>query len=89
MITPKEFSKKTGISYATVRNLAQEGEIRCVISPGGNISIYDSELDRYCNPQNYINIDQYNKVLAENMRLKTILETVHQIVNESEKGDQQ
>ena len=85
MVTPKEFSKKTGISYAQVRNLAQKGEIRCVISPGGNISIHDSELDRYCNPQNYIHIDEFNNVLAENQRLKAIIGTINQIVSDSEK----
>lgn len=87
MITPKQFSKETGISYAKVRNLAQAGEIRCIVSPGGSISIFESELERYKNPEKYVSIDEYNKLLKENLRLKAILQTVHQMVTETEKGD--
>lgn len=79
MITPREFSEKTGITYAQVRIMAQRGEIKCTITPGGKIKIFESELDRVNSPSDYVHIDEYNRVANENIKLKMIIQAINKV----------
>jgi len=83
MISPKVFAKESGMSYAAVRNLAQKGEIKCLVSPKGYLTIYESELERIKNPEKYVLKEEYERVLKENEKLKSTLNIIAGIV---EKG---
>lgn len=84
MISPKVFARETGMSYAKVRNLAQNDEIKCIISPKGYLSIYESELDRFKNPEKYVLREEYERVLKENAKLKSTLDIIAGIVAKGE-----
>lgn len=84
MISPKVFARESGMSYAKVRNLAQKGEIKCLISPKGYLTIYESELERIKNPEKYVLREEYERVLKENAKLKSTLDIIASIVAKGE-----
>lgn len=71
MLSPQDYSEKTGLSYQQVLLMCKSGELKAIKTKGGHFKIRESEVD---NKQDYVSKEEYMKVVRENERLKTILE---------------
>ena len=76
MISIREYAKKSGLSYAMVKEKCVNGEIHCEKTPGGHIQIYPSEIKRIISPKNYIDIEEYQRVVNELEKAKRILKRI-------------
>lgn len=67
-ISAEEYSRQSGMGVEEVKRQCRIGEIPCKMTEKGyyKIPIY----------KNSIPIEQFNKVKDENIRLKTIIETI-------------
>lgn len=75
MVSPKEFSKKTGLSYGAVLMMCKKNEINAVKTQGGQFKIFDKELKKYTNDcSEYVSREEYTKVVRENERLRTFID---------------
>ena len=76
-ISPKEFSKKTNLSYDLVLRMCKLEEIQAVKTKGGHFKIPFMEVDRFIKPQQeYITKADYEAVVRENERLKLQIEQI-------------
>lgn len=68
-VTPKEYSKQTGMWIEDVKRLCNEGKIPCEKSPGGyyRIKVYKNEA---------VSMEEFEQVNQELARYKTIVETM-------------
>ena len=74
MLSPREFSDKTGLSYDRVLLMCKSDEIECLKSKGGHFNIYDKELDNFINNNDsYVTKEEYVEVVRENERLKAFI----------------
>lgn len=83
MFTPKEFAVKTGLSYSRVLQMCKTGEIEAVNqnkASGSHFYIPEKELDKYYSKDGFVTKEEYEKVLRENEKLKTLLNNVKSFV---------
>lgn len=73
MLTPQQFAKRTGLSYAQVLFMCKKKEIDAIETNGGHYKIPESQLNKYSQPEEYVSKEEYEKVIRENERLKTLL----------------
>lgn len=78
MFTPREFAKKTGLSYNQVLNMCKEDELKVVKTTKGHFKIADIELNKFVQASGNITKEQYLEVVRENERLKN---TINQLKN--------
>jgi excisionase family DNA binding protein len=76
MLSPQTFAQKTGLSYGQVLLMCKKKEINTVVSPGGHFKIPEKELERFIKNEDYVSKEDYEKVVRENERLKTLLKQV-------------
>lgn len=74
-LSASEYSKQTGMGVEEVKRLCRLGRIPCEFTEGGyyKIKIYKD---------NCISIEEYNKVIKENEKLKTIIKNIYAISKE-------
>lgn len=67
-ISAEKYAKESGLGVEEVKKKCRNGEIKCVMTEGGHykIPIYNDAV-----PQ-----EEYQKVINENTKLKTILSTI-------------
>ena len=73
MFSPQTFSKETGLSYSIVLHMCKTGELETVKTEGGHFKIPEKELIKFKKPEEYVSKVDYEKVIRENERLKTLL----------------
>lgn len=71
-LSPVKFAERSGENYEFIRELCREGKLKCEITEGNHIKIYESELSKFSN-KDYVTKEQYEKVIRENERLKTFI----------------
>ena len=67
-VSAEQFSKQSGMGVEQVKKLCKSGELEHYMTEGG---YYKIRVD-----SNSVPIEKYKKVEEENIRLKTILETI-------------
>lgn len=73
MLSPQKFAETTGLSYQQVLIMCKKGDVETVKTRGGHFKIYESEIDKFINNQDVITREDYERVLRENERLRTML----------------
>lgn len=74
-VSPAEYSKQTGLGIEQVKRLCRIGKIPYELSEGGQ---YHIKVFR----DNCVPREQYENVLKENEKLKTIIENIYKITKE-------
>lgn len=74
MLTPQVFAKQTGLSYSQVLHMCKSNQIEAVETTGGHFKIPEKELEKYKPNNEYVSKEEYERVIRENEKLKTILE---------------
>ena len=67
-VSAEEYSRQSGIGVAEVKKLCRKGLLKHYMTEGG---YYKIAVD-----DNSVPIEKYQKVENENLRLKTLLETI-------------
>ncbi|PRR70878.1 DNA-binding protein [Clostridium thermopalmarium] len=78
MLTPREFAKRTGLSYNQVLNMCKANELKIVKTCKGHFKIADIELNQFIQSDESVTKEQYLEVIKENERLKN---TITQLKN--------
>lgn len=67
-ISAERYSKESGMGVEEVKRQCRLGKISCIITEGGfyKIPVYDDAVSK----------EEYQKVIQDNTRLKTILDTI-------------
>lgn len=78
-VSPKEYAKQTGLGIEQVKRLCKMGKIPYELSQGGQYHIKVFK-------DNCVSYEQYEKVLKENEKLKTILNNIINISKEAFNG---
>jgi hypothetical protein len=73
MYSPQQFSQKTGLSYGQILIMCKKKEIESVVTDGGHFKIPEKEVAKFQQPDDYISKTEYEKVVRENEKLKTII----------------
>ena len=81
MLSPQTFAQKTGLSYGQVLLMCKRKDINAVSSPGGHFKIPEKELDKFLNDNDYVSKEDYEKVVRENERLKTLLKQMKDYIS--------
>ena len=73
-VSAEEYSKQSGLGVEEVKRLCRIGEIKCKMTEGGHykIPIYDDAIPK----------EEYEKLLQENSRLKTIVKMIATTANQ-------
>lgn len=68
-LSAEQYSKQSGLGVEEVKRQCRIGKINCLMTDGGyyKIPVYDDA----------VSIEQYEKVLQEKEKYKTILETIY------------
>lgn len=74
MLTPKTFSKKINLSYDRVLLMCKSGEINAIETNGGHFKISEKELDKFLKNDSFISKEEYERVVRENEKLKTMIQ---------------
>ena len=67
-VSAEEYSRQSGIGVAEVKKLCKSGQLKHYMTEGG---YYKIAVD-----DNSVPIEKYQEVKDENLRLKTLLETI-------------
>lgn len=81
MLSPQTFARKTGLSYNQVLLMCKKKDINTVTSPGGHFKIPEKELDKFLKDSDFVSKEDYEKVVRENERLKTLLKQVQDYIS--------
>ncbi len=73
MFSPQRFSREAGISYNQVLHMCKSGDLDTIKTDGGHFKIPEKELIKYKKPEEYVSKEEYEEVIRENERLKTML----------------
>ena len=79
-VSPKEYSRQTGLGIEQVKRLCRIGKIPYELSQGGQYHIKVFK-------DNCVPYEQYEKLLRENEKLKTILGNISNISKEALDGE--
>lgn len=84
MLTPKNFAKKSGLSYDQVLIMCKSGKIVAVKSNGGHFKIFEKELNKFIsnNDVAQVTIEDYEKVVRENEKLKIVIAQIKKYVSD-------
>jgi excisionase family DNA binding protein len=74
MLSPQVFARQAGLSYQQVLHMCKFNQIEAVKTSGGHFKIPEKELDKFFKPNGYVSKEEYERVIRENEKLKTILE---------------
>lgn len=74
MLSPQTFAKQAGLSYQQVLHMCKFSQIEAVKTSGGHFKIPEKELDKLFKPDGYVAKEEYERVIRENEKLKTMLE---------------
>lgn len=81
-MSPKQYSKATGgnIGVEEIKRLCRIGRLPCEMSEGGyyHIKVYKD---------NCVSREEYDRIIKENERLKTILKNIYNISEEALDGN--
>jgi excisionase family DNA binding protein len=72
-MSPQQFGQKTGLAYEQVLNLCKKGELDAIKTEGGHFKIPERELDKFLKNEDYVSKEEYEKVIRENERLRTMI----------------
>lgn len=78
-VSPSEYSKQTGLGVEQVKRLCRLGKIPYELSQGGQYHIKVFK-------DNCVSYEQYEKLLKENEKLKTVLNNILDISKEALNG---
>lgn len=81
MVTIREYAKKSGLSYAHVKELCDKNKLKHELTPGGHYQIYDIELDRLKEPQGFVPREEYEKALRELEKAKASLSKIREAMD--------
>ncbi|MBV4422955.1 DNA-binding protein [Clostridium tyrobutyricum] len=73
MLSPQQFSKKTGLSYRQVLIMCKDNKINAIRTNKGHYKILDKEIDKFTRNGNYVSREKYEQIVRENERLKVII----------------
>lgn len=80
MLTPREFSKQTGLSYNQVLNMCKSDELKVVKTTKGQFKIADIELSKFTSNSEHVTKEEYLEVIRENERLKNTINQLKQYI---------
>lgn len=74
MLSPQMFAKQSGLSYQQVLHMCKLKQIDAVETAGGHFRIPEKELEIFKPNDEYVTRAEYERVIRENEKLRTILE---------------
>lgn len=80
MLSPNKFAKQIKISYDRALIMCSQNEIENIKTEGGHYLIPEKEVDKFISNENFVSREDYESVIRENAKLKTLLDQVKSFI---------